>query len=153
MHEASLARYVEFFENLSAGRLKHLDEVMTSDVYFSDPFNQVTGLTPVRRIFEHMFEQFESAKFTVTHAALAAEISASEGLHDPATTALLSWELEAVLKRNGANWKIVGMSDIRFATDGRVSQHIDHWDAAGQFYERFPIIGWVLRKIRSKLKV
>jgi hypothetical protein len=42
------------------------------------------------------------------------------------------------------------MSELRFAADGRVREHIDHWDAAAQVYERLPLIGGLMRLIRRR---
>jgi len=29
--------------------------------------------------------------------------------------------------------------------------HRDYWDAAQELYEKFPVIGWVLRHLRKRL--
>ena len=42
---------------------------------------------------------------------------------------------------------------VKFAPDGRISEHIDHWDAAAQFYERIPVLGWLIRKVRRRLEL
>ena len=142
MPEADLQRYTEFFEQLSPDSLNQLDNVMTEDIHFVDPFNDVTGLEQVEKIFRHMFRVLNSPKFTVTHSAMA---------DGPGLRGLIRWELNSVLK--GQPYDIVGMSEICFADDGRVKSHIDHWDAAKQFYERLPIVGWLLRMIRSRMAV
>lgn len=142
MNEALLKRYTDFFEQLTPGRLNDFSTVMTEDVHFTDPFNDVTGLEAIRKIFRHMFDNLEEPRFKVKRAALA------EG--DP-SRALLSWEMSATL--NGKPYGIVGMSDIAFAEDGRVREHIDHWDASTQFYSRIPVIGWLLGLIQARLRV
>jgi hypothetical protein len=43
------------------------------------------------------------------------------------------------------------MSEVQFDEAGSVRAHIDHWDAAGQLYEKLPVIGWILRRIRARL--
>ena len=35
--------------------------------------------------------------------------------------------------------------------NGLVSEHIDHWDAASSFFERIPILGWMIKLIRKKI--
>jgi steroid delta-isomerase len=143
--DADLQRYIHFFEGLTPDKLERLSEVMTDDVHFVDPFNDVVGTDKVRLIFEHMFRTLESPRFCVTHAASVA---------GPGRSALLRWELHAHLKtRSATSMHITGMSEIHLAEDGRVREHIDHWDSGQQFYERIPLIGWVLRRIRGTLKV
>jgi steroid delta-isomerase len=142
MSDASLKRYIDFFEQLNADNLNLLPTVMTEDVHFVDPFNDVNGLEAVESIFQHMFNNLEDTKFTVSHAAVTAG-SEPHGL--------MRWELSSLL--NGKPYNIIGMSEVGFAADGRVNSHIDHWDAGQQFYERLPVIGWLLRIIRSRLAV
>ncbi len=142
MTDVALKRYTEFFEQLSPDHLHRLSGVMADDIHFVDPFNDVRGLEKVAKIFRHMFDQLDNPKFTVTHAAM------SDG---PQPGGLIRWELHST--RKGRPWNITGMSEVGFAADGRVNRHIDHWDSAQQFYARLPVIGWLLRTIRSKLAV
>jgi len=34
---------------------------------------------------------------------------------------------------------------------GKVVEHIDYWDAAEQVYERLPLLGPILRRVRQRL--
>ena len=140
MSDLALKRYAEFFESLTADRVALLDQVMTEDVSFTDPFNSVRGIEQVRQVFVEMHAQFSDARFVVTHAALADDGSG-----------LLRWELNGKLRRTGDPWHVEGMSQVRFGPDGRVSEHVDYWDAARQFYERLPVVGWILRRIRARM--
>ncbi|MGI9316075.1 MAG: nuclear transport factor 2 family protein [bacterium] len=140
MSDDGLQRYVTFFEQLNADNLSQFSTVMSEDVHFVDPFNDVHGLAAVDRIFRHMFDSLEEIKFTVSHAAVTV---------GPEPRGLIRWELSSQL--NGKPYDIVGMSEIGFADDGRVNLHIDYWDSGRQFYERLPVISWLLRTIRSRL--
>ena len=142
MADADLQRYAAFFEALRPETLERLSDVMTEDVHFVDPFNDVHGLEQTEKIFRHMFDNLENARFVVTHSAI------TDGA-DP--RGLLRWELDSLYK--GRPYRIAGMSEVGFAPDGRVNEHIDHWDAAAQFYERLPVVGSLLRLIRSRLQV
>jgi steroid delta-isomerase len=142
MTESDLQRYTQFFDQLRMGTLGELDSVMTDDVRFVDPFNDVIGRAKVKLIFEHMFEQFPKASFTVIHAAL------TEGVKP---VGLISWQMNSTPE--GQGYSIVGMSEVSFAEDGRVNLHIDHWDSGQQVYETLPIVGSLLRLIRKRLSV
>ncbi|SVD08167.1 uncharacterized protein METZ01_LOCUS361021 [marine metagenome] len=140
MSDTDLQRYAEFFERLSSGRLNQLASVMTEDIRFVDPFNDVNGLKQVEKIFRNMFGSLNNPTFTVTHSAMAGNLE---------PRGLIRWELHSVVK--GLPYIIVGMSEVCFADDGRVKSHVDHWDAAKQFYEHLPIVGWLLRMIRVRM--
>jgi len=50
-----LARVVDFFEHVDAATVGRLDQIYADHAWFKDPFNEVRGIEPIRRIFGHMF--------------------------------------------------------------------------------------------------
>ena len=130
--------YREFLEALTPESLHQLKDHVAPDVRFCDPFNDVQGADAMERIFHHMFENVGLVKFSVSKILSDGE------------TCLMAWRFEARL--GSAPWSFEGTSAIRFDVDGRVTEHIDYWDAAA-LYERLPIIGWLLRKVRRKLAI
>jgi len=131
--------YQRFLETLTPGSLDTLHEHVTADVHFKDPFNDVHTAADMARVFRHMFENVRDIRFVV-HSAMAED-----------DRCLMSWRFEGRLR--GRPWIFDGTSAIRFAEDGRVCEHIDYWDAAGNFYERLPLIGWLLATLRRRLAV
>ena len=132
-------RYRRYLEDLSSATLGDLEAYVTADVRFKDPFNDVRGVDAMRRTFQHMFENVQHVKF---HA----RDMASEGL-----MCFMSWHFVGTLR--GKPWAFDGVSIIRFNEDGRVTEHIDHWDAASEFYEQLPFIGSLLAFLRRRLSV
>jgi len=130
--------YEHFYETMTPDSLARPPELVTPDIHFVDPFNDVTGIAPLRRILAKMFEDLSEPRFVVTHRAWSGEVC------------FLRWDFTARSK-SGEGWKIEGMSELRFAPDGKVASHIDHWDAGRQFYEKLPLIGAVQRPIRRRL--
>ncbi|MQX34913.1 nuclear transport factor 2 family protein [Roseospira navarrensis] len=133
------ARYVAFFEGMTPEALDRLAEVATADIHFVDPFNDTVGLPALRRILAAMYQDTQDPCFRVTHRAFDGDVC------------FLRWVFTARIKALGGDWRIDGMSEVRFAEDGRAREHIDHWDAARQFHERLPVLGWVLRRVRRRL--
>jgi len=133
------ARYREYLETLTPETLSRLGDHVVDDVRFKNPFNDVRGVEAMEQVFRHMFETVGPVHFTVRDCA------------GDATTCMMSWRFEAVLRRRP--WAFEGTSVIRFAADGRVAEHIDHWDAAAAFYERLPLIGWLLAWLRRRLAI
>ena len=131
--------YRQYLENLSLDTLNNLSLYVMQDVRFKDPFNDVCGADAMRRIFCHMFENIQNVKFRVYDMA-------SEG-----QVCFMSWRFEGKLRNRF--WAFDGASVIHFADEGRVAEHIDHWDAGRDFYEHFPIIGTLLAFLRRRLSV
>ena len=128
-------RYVTYLESLTPESLEHLNEYVTSDVRFKDPFNDVVGRDAMAGGFEHMFGSLGPVNFKVRGLALDGNLCLSK------------WDFEASLR--GQRWTFDGMSAIVFNSNGRVVEHIDYWDAASSFYERLPFVGWVLSRFRG----
>ena len=137
--QPALDRWCAFFETLSPATLDHIATLAVPELRFVDPFNDVTGRARVRALLGHMFETLEAPRFVVLHRACDGDVG------------LIRWRFTARRPGHAAGFAIEGMSEVRMAADGRVTAHIDHWDAAGQIYERVPLLGFVLRRIRRRL--
>lgn len=132
-------RYRLFLETLTPASLAELPDQVTEDVHFKDPFNDVRGADAMGRIFTHMFETLGPVQFTVRHSVATGD------------TCMMEWRFESTLGGKPLNFD--GMSLVLFSADGRVAEHIDHWDAASGFYERLPVIGWLLAHLRRRIAV
>lgn len=134
---AAVERYVAVMEALRADNLATLDAVLTPDARFVDPFNDVRGTDAVRAVFAHGFEQCPGMRFQVSARAV-------DGQH-----ALLRWRMTC--DELASDLVIEGMSELTLAADGRVAAHVDYWDPAAQLYERVPLLGWLMRRVRRRL--
>lgn len=139
-----LGRYIVVLEGLTATTLDRLDAIMAPEIAFRDPFNAVVGLRPTKTIFAHLFRDCTDVAFKVT------------ARFEDGDRAALLWRMNFRLRRG---WRpplrvIEGMSLIDLDWQrGRIAGHVDHWDAASQFYETFPVIGPLLRLIKGRLRV
>jgi len=136
---APLESYAEFLSSLNEKTVDRFTDYVVKDVLFRDPFNEVCGADRMMQIFTHMYRTIGSVKFDILHHAMMGDVG------------LLHWRFTSTLR--GKPWSFEGMSHIRFDSDGRVVAHIDHWDAAREFYEHFPVVGWALKTIRRKISL
>ena len=138
-----LERYVEFMQSVASFELDSLSNFIAADVHFVDPFNDTRGLAHYTRIIEDMRHQLDGLKIDVLDSVMVAE-----------HRGLIRWQLSGKLKAfKQRHWSVEGCSMVRFNETGQLIEHIDYWDAAGQLYESFPLIGKVLQKLRKKLAV
>lgn len=137
---ASADAYIAFYQRLTPDTVANLAEVAADDILFKDPFNEVRGRDRYAALLRKMFDAVPDIRFAVSHRAITGD------------TCFLRWRSTGTLRAlRSAPWVVDGMSELRFASDGRVREHVDHWDAAGQFYERIPVLGAVLRLIRRRV--
>lgn len=137
--DATVTDYIAFFEGLTPADLERFEEVFAPDARFRDPFNDAQGVAAVRRVFEKMFADVENHSFKVLDHAVAGD------------RAYLNWVFQLTRRGKTSTWPIEGISVIDFRADGKVTAHIDHYDAAGQIYEKLPLIGVVLRALRRRI--
>ena len=136
--EQRLDRYIAILEALRPSNLDSLRDVVTDDVRFSDPFHDTTGREAMAAIFERMFDDVADLRFRAERRSASIDHG------------FFSWVLEGRL--GGRPWRVSGVTEVTFAPDEeRIAAHIDHWDAAAQLYERFPLIGPLLRHLRRRI--
>lgn len=139
--EAAIGRLVVFYETLSPDALDSIDTLYDRDATFRDPFNQVRGVKAIRRIFEHMFLTVDEPQFRVHNTIGQAD------------QAFIAWTFR--FRRSGGKqaWlDIEGSSHVRFDAAGMVVEHRDYWDAAEELYEKFPVLGPLLRLLKRRLQ-
>lgn len=129
---------VAWFESLTPQSVHRTPEFYAPDAYFKDPFNEVRGAEPIRRVFAHMFEQVAEPRFRVT------------GRWEGADGIMLAWDF--TFRQGGQARLVRGVSHLRFAPDGRIAWHRDYWDAAGELYETVPLLGALMRFVKRRLK-
>ncbi len=139
MNSVTVEAYVRFFESLTPDRLAGLKDLCTPDVRFRDPFNDNHGIDHMRGVFERMYANTNNPRFDVFDYASSLK----------SDVWYIRWRFTAQIKDRPIT--IDGMSEVRLADDGKVAEHIDHWDAASQLYERIPVLGFLLRRLRHKL--
>jgi steroid Delta-isomerase len=140
-HQADLYRVIDFFQSISADSARTVSLIYTDDVWFKDPFNEVQGLEQVSHIFTHMFEQVDAPRFVVTHSVLQDD------------QAFLTWDFLFRMRRfSNEEQCIRGATHVRFASDGRVAYHRDYWDAAEELYEKLPVVGSLMRWLKTRAR-
>ena len=134
----SLRGLLDWYETLTPESLETIGSYYTEDAYFKDPFNETRSRDVILRIFRDMFETLDNPSFIF-----------DETIAD-ARKAFITWQFSFYWR--GKLMVIHGGSHLCFAEDGRVEYHRDYWDAAEELYEKIPVIGWILRRIKAKAR-
>jgi steroid delta-isomerase len=130
---------IKRFEGLSLDTVDHLIDLYSTDAFFKDPFNEVSGQHDIKKIFAHMFEQVDQPKFIVLN-----EVSSSN-------QACLTWEFRFRFKDESHQQVIRGCSWLTISHN-LITEHRDYWDAAEELYEKLPLIGSLMRFLKKKLR-
>jgi steroid delta-isomerase len=132
---------IRFYHDLSPESVSRFANFYSVDAYFKDPFNEVYGIAPIQRIFNHMFKQVAEPRFIVTDKVV------------DTNGAMLVWEFcfRVKLWGKGETQVMRGVSHLKFNPDGKVNYHRDYWDTGEELYMKLPAIGSLMRGLRRVL--
>ena len=136
---AAVERNGRFWAGLKPDTTHDLVVLARLDLPFKDPFNEIRGVDRVVALLDHVFASATEVRFEILRHAWSGD------------TAFYRWDCGCRLNRPAVAARLVGVSEVRLDGAGRVETHIDHWDAAGQVYERVPVQGSLVRLARKRL--
>jgi hypothetical protein len=116
-------------------------EVYADDAFFNDTLKTLRGVDAVERHLVATAEALESG--TVEFVDL---VTANGDYY-------FRWVMTVRFKRfaRGEEQRSVGMTHVRFDSEGKVLLHQDFWDSAGGLFEHTPLLGWMLRQAKKRL--
>lgn len=137
----ALRRVVDFYEALRPGDLPAIAQIYAEDARFRDPFSDVRGTAAIEAIFAAMFARLDEPRFSIREAI--------EGNGQ----AFLGWDFEFRFRRGDSArlQRIQGATLLRFGADGRIVEHRDYWDAAGELYAKLPFVGALMRWLGRRM--
>ena len=138
--DAAVQRLVEFFEHITPETVHALPSIYAAQARFKDPFNDVTGLPAIERIFSHMFVALHQPRFVVLERVVQG------------SQCFLTWEFRFHFHNfaRGTEQCILGATHVVFDEAGLVTLHRDYWDAAEELYEKLPLVGSLMRWLKKR---
>lgn len=130
---------MNWYESLTQDSLNSLDRFYTEDSFFKDPFNEIKGREKIKLIFEHMFENTQSPKFSFI------DMVESRG------QAFLTWDFTFRIKNKEI--KIHGSTHLKLNSDGKIYYHRDYWDVGEEVISKIPIVKNLYNVFITKFKV
>ena len=142
MDKTVIHLYASFLENIKRPDIERLEQYVSEDIHFRDPFNDCVGLEQFQAVLSDMFIHLESFRFHITDCIFSEE----------KRIGYLQWSMAVKSKHlRNKTLDINGVSQLTFNSEGKVSAHFDYWDAASGLYEKIPIINFILKKIRKRI--
>jgi SnoaL-like domain len=138
--EAGIGRFREFFSDVTAESVRRLGPgLYAEDIWFNDTLKTLRGREAVLAYFEKTAGHLESFRTRVDGTAVSGP------------DVYVRWTMEIRFKGAKEPVRTVGVTLLRFDRAGRVVLHQDFWDPAAGFYEHLPVLGPVLRWIKSMI--
>ena len=128
MDKNIVKNYINLFNNLTPESVDQFDDLISNDIIFKDPFNDVQGINAFKKIFYHMFENVKEPKFRIIDYSIVKQ------------RVFLKWQMTFIAFKSLQ--AIEGMSELLLNDSGKVSSHIDYWDTLNSLYIKIPFIGY-----------
>ncbi len=131
------------FNTLNKDNLSEVvDQFYHEELEFSDPVEKIKGREQMKKYYSNMYKNVKEIKFDFGEMV-------SQG-----DTVVGVWvmTLKTDSLNDGEPFSVEGNSVIRFK-DGKAIYHRDYFDMGAFIYERIPVVGWMVRKVKSKLKL
>ncbi|MFV8783719.1 nuclear transport factor 2 family protein [Microbulbifer sp. SA54] len=134
-----LAELQAYYRNFLTADPEQLGLFYRPDVVFRDPVHEVAGLTAVRRYFEGTREGLNKCVFEFDSPVVSAN------------GACLPWHMHFSHRalQGGKNLTLRGCSLVQF--EDKIYFHEDFYDMGAMVYERVPVVGSVVRAIKSRI--
>ena len=143
-YDDSLKKYLNKLEEITEKNIPQILDLLDNEFVFSDPFNNIKGKSEYNKVLMAALKDSLNIEFKIIKII-------REG-----STAFISWNYSftAANKLLGSKRIFVqGMSEIRISESGLISYHKDYWDVASTIYERIPILGGILSRLRKRISV
>lgn len=105
--------------------------VYTPDVYFLDPTQEKHGIEAYIAAQEGLLKRCDDVFLEPGEVAVQGD------------TAFVEWRMGLRIK--GIEFVYPGVTRLRFAADGRISEHRDYFDFVGPTFEPVPVVGGFVR--------
>lgn len=131
----------DVFNRFNKDTLNILDGFYTTDVDFIDPLGNIKGLANMKAYYANMYKNVISIKFDFT-----------EGICD-GNNCVFVWKMTFAAKslKGGEPVIAYGNSHIKFNDNGLVYFHRDYFDMGEFIYEHIPVVGFLVKKVKSQL--
>jgi hypothetical protein len=137
---SGVERFREFFADVTPESVRRLGpELYAQDVWFNDTLKTLRGRGEVEAYFLKTAEHVDFIRAEVVDSAVSGR------------NCYVRWVMDVRFKGAKEPVRTVGMTLLRFDSEGRVVLHQDFWDSSAGFYEHLPVLGGVIRWIKSKI--
>jgi len=132
--------FVNNFNSLNAQNLNNLQDIYHNDIVFTDPVHRIEGYDELLSYFSHLYQNLIHSHFDVHHKIVQANEAA------------IYWTMELSHQRlnKGQPFSVEGHSHIKHK-NGLIIYHRDYFDFGQMVYEQLPLVGSLVKLIKSRV--
>ena len=137
----ALEHFIRVYNQLDKHNLATLRTIYSDDICFRDPIHQISGIEALINYFIDLYQNVDTVTFDFRDV-----ISDSS----KATVTWLMTVRHPSLNK-GKSFSVEGISCLHFNAAGKVCYHRDYFDLGALLYERIPLLGLIITKIKERL--
>ena len=140
--QAGIRRFENFLAHLDEKTAREqTEQVYAPGAYLNDTLKTIHGAPAIRDYF------IKTAKGLDSMSVIFDDVAVSGRNY------YLRWTMDTRMKNlaHGKTVRTIGITMVRFDSEGRVILHQDFWDSAQGVWEHVPVMGGVIRWIRTKI--
>ena len=134
-----IEKFQSVYNEMDKENLESLSELYAEDIVFMDPFRKMEGIHELEVYFEHLYENLTGIRFEFKNVVTDGNNSAMEWV--------MRYSHKAV--GGGREISVEGTSFIRYSD--KIHFHRDYYDAGEMLYEHLPLLGKILRVVKSRV--
>ncbi len=138
----AITRFENFLGNLDEKTAREqTTKVYAPDAFLNDTLKTIHGAPAIRDYFIKTAQGLESMTVVFNDVAISGQ------------NYYFRWIMETRMKHlaRGKTVRTIGVTMVRFDSDGRVLIHQDFWDSAQGVWDHVPVLGAVIRWIQQKI--
>jgi limonene-1,2-epoxide hydrolase len=132
-----ISLFKSMFARLTPDTVMPLADLYAKEIVFEDPLHRIVGLEALAAYFTRLNARVEFVEFAFGTQVVAADKAA------------LTWTMTVRTRRPRQTIVVPGVSVIAF-TD-RITHQRDYFDVGAMLYERIPLFGWMLRRLKRMI--
>ncbi len=135
--------FVNLYNQLEDNALAdNVAKAYAEKLYFNDTVVTLHDQQALQKYLQHTQEALDSMQFEVLDT------------YEKNNDVLVRWSMRTQFTILGQQRDVhsIGISHLRFDSDGKIVLHQDYWDSTQGFYQHVPIIGGFLRWIKNGLR-
>jgi hypothetical protein len=134
------ARFVAFFKDVTPETIQaQTAGLYAENAWFNDTLKTLHGREAVKVYFLKISSHAAFMRCNVLDFARSG------------SNYYVRWTMDVQFKNSKETIRTIGMTQLRFDSEGRIIFHQDFWDSGAGFFEHVPVLGAAVRWIKSLL--
>lgn len=136
-------RFCQIYADITQIKPSDLADIYRDDVEFIDPITRHKGIDEVKKYFENLLDQAQSCKFDITSILPTTD-------NQSGVTHCVTWTMHLRLKTGNKYICVDGITLLK-VDDDMIAYHKDYYDLGEMVYEHIPLLGYFVKKIKTRL--